>query len=294
MKKILSFIYVFVFTISSAAASLYGEIIETQEIKTLVPFVNQESFVFLNVSSTLYSSSNTLGGQQWREYFFDRIKEVIDDEEVAQQLYDKITTQLTIHIPERSLEEFTPHLITYLQNKNIIILGHTQKRVSTPYANHFGEMIHDHLLSLGIQFERTLTYFPMRKLGQKDFSFIHGILFTNEKPLGSILLSFLKQSVKIPSNIIMVDNSLDSLENVQQALESSGISFVGIRYGRADTLQEQFDPILGIIEFLAFMNEGTILSDEEALNTIPDDKSVDYEALLDQYIEQAILSESNK
>lgn len=286
MKKIQNFVYGLLFSVCTIMTPLCGEIVETNKIKDLIPYINQDSFVFLNVTGTLYAPSNALSDNQWRKYFSNLVNHVIDDSEVAEQLIDKIKKQIVTQIPKRNIEEITPRLIAHLQDKRVVVWGITQKLMATSYAENFGEITHNHLLSLNIQLEKTLQYFQIPQIPQEDFSFAHGILFTNKQPVGPALVSFLKHG-RLPVNVVMVDNSINSLESAQEALESTGISFTGIRYGRADS-KEDFDPTLGTIQFFAFINEGIILSDEEALKSMPVDKSIDYEALLTKYIKQAV------
>lgn len=295
VKRISSNFCKLLLVICSITTSLFGEIIETDEIKTLIPFVNQDSFVFLNVTGTLYAPSNILSSHEWREYFSDRVKEIMSDGEEAEQWIDKIKNQIVTQIPKKKIEDLTPRLIAHLQDKGVTVLGLTQKRMATSYADNFGEITGNHLFSLGIQLERTLEYLkiPKERLEQHDFSFAYGILFTNKQPVGPALAAFIELSGQSPSNVVMIDNSLNSLEDAQEALKSTGIKFTGIRYGRADK-REEFDPTLGIIEFFAFMNEGVILSDDEALKTMPIDKSVDYEAMLDEYIQEAFKPVDNQ
>jgi hypothetical protein len=287
MNKIFSFIYGIVFIALSVTGSLSGKIIESQEMKTIIPFVNQESFVFFNVSGTLYTSSNALGDRRWREYFTERVNEQTDDQEVAQQLIDKVKNQMVNRIPKKGIEEMTPRLIEYFQDKHIVVFGITQKRMTPSYADNFGELVHHYLLGLNIDLEKSLTYFRMPEGKSKEFSFAYGIVFTNKEAVGPALLSFLSQCERKPFNVVMVDNSHLSLESAQQALESLGIPFTGIRYGRADK-GEIFDPTLGTIEFFALMQEDKVLSDEEALNRMPVDKSINYEGFLDKYIQQEL------
>lgn len=288
MKRISTFLGSLLLALCSTSIALFGEIIESNEIKTLIPFVNQNSFVFLNITGTLYAPSNTLADHQWREYFSDRVQKVVRDEEIAQQLIDKVKNQIVNHIPKKHVEEFTPRLIDHLQDQGIVVLGLTQKMIETSYATNFAEITHKHLLSLNIQLDRTLNYFHMPKsyVEQKDFAFTYGILFTNKQPVGPALIAFLQESGRQPSNVVIVDNSIDSLESAQKALESTEITFTGIRYGCADDAKKEFDPVLGIIEFFAFINQGEILSDEEALKIMPTDRSINYEAMLDEYIKQ--------
>lgn len=295
MKNQLSkFIYGFLLTVAGFTCSLSAEIIETNEIKSMVSSLNQDSFVFFNVTGTLYAPSNVLSDRRWREYFADRVKEVVNDDEAAEQLINKVKNQIVTSIPKKKIEDITPPLIALMQAKEIVVLGITQKQMATSYAKNFGEITHHHLRRLGINLQKTLKYFQFaeKDIENSNFSFAYGILFTNKQPVGPSLLSFLKGSPKQPSNVVMIDNSRDSLESAQESLSAAGISFTGIRYGRADQ-EEDFDPTLGTVEFFALINDGKILSDEEAVQVMPKDKTINYELMLDRYIEQVVSLESS-
>lgn len=270
---------------------LKGEVIETNEIRTVLQHVDNDSYVFFNITGTLYAPSTTLSDNQWRAYFVTRVKQKISDPDVSQQLIDKIKNRIVQEIPKKNVEDITPQMISDLQERKIVVLGITKKQMSTSYADNFGLITRNHLLSLEINFEKTLSYLKIDKTkDQTGYSFAYGILFTNKQPEGPAMISFLKQNDLHPSSIIMVDNSLASLESVQEALQSTGIGFKGIRYGRADSLIENFDPTLGTIEFFAFINEGKIMSDAEALVVKQKDSTTNYEAKLDDYIQQAAKS----
>jgi hypothetical protein len=290
MKKVLSIVWG-VLIACFGMNQLPGELIETKEIQTVLNHLDQDSIVFLNVTGTLYAPSNTLSNNQWREYFSDRVRLLISDPDLSQQLIDKIKNLIVQGIPKKNVDEITPQLIANLQDKKIVVLGITQKRMSTSYAENFGLITRNHLMNLGINLEKTLTYFaPAEIRNAKEYSFAYGILFTNKQPEGPAVISFLKRANLNPSLILMVDNSLASLESVQNALVSTGIKFKGVRYGAADAIKDHFDPTLGTIEFFAFMNDGRIMSDAEALEIKRSNSTINEEKRLDDYIRQAVYS----
>lgn len=264
-----------------------AEIIETNEIDKVLEYVNQDSFVFFNITGTLYQPSNALSDNQWREYFSKRVKQLVADPQAAQALIDQTKNLIVQKIPKKTVEEKVPQLIADLQAKKIVVLGLTQKQAATSYADNFAFITQNHLVNLGISLEKSLSYFKReQKPVQETYTFAYGILFTNKNPEGQILLEFLKTVDPKPSEVIAVDNSRSSLENVQQALDAAGIKFIGLRYGRADAVKAHFDATLGTIEFLTFIKEGKILSDAEAAELKAKQPDVNYEALLDQYIKQ--------
>lgn len=286
MKRLFNFVWSIFFTIG-AMAPLSGEIIESNEINTLRQYVDQNAFVFLNITGTLYEPSTTLSDNQWREYFAQRVKRLISDSAASQQLIDQIKNQIVQKIPKKAVEKITPDLISDLQKKQIVVLGLTKKQMSTTYAENFGWITQNHLAQLGIHLDKTLSYLrysPQER--QKSYSFAYGILFTNKQPEGPAMVSFLKEIQQKPSKIIVVDNGADALKSLEESLKPTQIPFTGIRYGRADALKANFDPTLGTIEFFAFIKEGKILSDAEALEIKKSHPQTNYESLLDQYIQQ--------
>lgn len=282
-------IYTVLFSIAMIlSGSLSGEIIQTNEISTVLDHISQDSFVFFNINGTMYEPSNTLADNQWRQYFSKRVAEIVADTQESQAIIDRTKNLIVQRIPKKSVEEKTPQLIADLQAKKIVVLGLTQKQMSTTYAENFGWLTNQHLLSLGINLEKTLAYLKQKPGSEaaKGYSFAYGILFTNKQPEGPVLLSFLEEVDQKPSSIVAVDNSLSSLESLQQALEAKGIRFTGLRYGRSDALKENFDPALGTIEFFTFLNQGRIMSDAEALKIKESNPQTNYEAQLDEYIKQ--------
>jgi hypothetical protein len=293
MKTLLS-LFCGAFLAIGSLTSLQGEIRETNEMSTALESVDQDSFVFLNVSSVMYGPGTTLANVQWRDYFSDRVQKIVFKPEIREEIIAQVKNAIVKKVPKKNLEEITPALISDLQQQQIVVLGISKKETSTSYADNFGEITSNHLLSLGIRLEDTLTYLKVQEDEEKkDYTLVHGILFTNKQPEGPALLSFLEQAQKTPSKIVMVDNSFDSLKSVKEALESKGIVFEGIRYGGADAIKESFDPTLGTIQFFSFIKGGQILSDEEASeikSRDPEGAATYYEKELDSFIKEKALS----
>ena len=264
--------------------NLSGEITEVNEISTIQNSVTNDSLVLFNVSGTLYAPSTTLADNQWRLYFTERVNAIVIDKEDAEMLINKIKNEIVSYLPKKPVEEFTPQLIESLQNQQIPVLGITQKHMSTSYAESFGLITKNHLLSIGVDLEKTLSYLKVNMDSDENYSFAYGLIFTNKKPVGPAILSFLNRIEDKPTEIIMIDNSLENLENAQLALALTDIKFKGFRYGRADELKTNFDPIIGNIQFFAFINDRKIMSDEEAKQIKDANPDVNYSSLLDSYI----------
>ena len=263
-----------------------AEIKETKEISKALDYATEDSLILFNITGTLYQPSNTLADHQWREYFSKRVEQIVPDPKISQALIDQTKNLIVQKIPKKTVEDVTPQMVASLQAKKIPVLGLTKKQASTSYADNFAWITQKHLADLGIHLEKTLSYLKFKDGNAKEqgYTFAYGILFTNKQAEGPALNLFLNTLEQKPSVIIAVDNTLSSLENMQHALETQGIKFMGLRYGRADEDKANFDPVLGTVEFLTFINEGRIITDAEASALKQSTPSVNYDALLDYYI----------
>ena len=285
MKSSILALFSFACTLS-VQTPVSAEIIETQEVATVLDYVSQDAVVFFNITGTLYAPSNALSDHQWREYFAERVKKITPDATIGQALIDRTKNTIVNKIPKKTVEEKTPKLIAELQDKKIVVLGLTKKQPSTSYADNFAWITQNHLTQLGIHLDKTLSYLRFRdeRPFVTPYTFIYGILFTNKQPETTAFIEFLKTFQKKPSTVIVVDNTRSSLEAMEQAAQKLGMTFIGLRYGRADAAQAAFDPQLGTIEFLAYISEGKIISDSEAVQIKKENPTTNYDAQLDQYI----------
>lgn len=268
--------------------AVQAEIIESNEFSDVKKYVNQDSLVLLNVTSTIYEPSNTMSHQLWREYFGIRVATVAPNSQAGIDLANHTKNMIVNNIPKQLVENITPELINEWQSAHIPVLAITRKNFCAPYAENFGEITHKHILSLGIDLEKTLTYLKVKNVNDPAYVFAYGMIFTNKKPEGPAILALLNNMEFHPKNIVMIDNANASLESVRDALEGSCIAFTGIRYGRSDRLKANFNPTLGTIQFFAYVNEGKILSNEEASAILKKNPHVDYQAQLDAYIKAAL------
>lgn len=279
--------------ILSTTMSLQADIVESNEITTVRDYATADTLVLFNVTGVLYGPSTTFGDNRWRMYFADRVNEIVKNREIAQQLIDKVKSESVLNIPKKALEPITAELIVELQNNEIPVFGITKKLLTTSYAENFALVTSNHLHSINIELEKTMAYFPMNKRGDDDtHAFLYGMIFTSKKPVGQGIVGFLKRLVYQPTKIVLIDNERASLEEAEAALAETGIAFQGIRYGRSD--DDQFDPTLGTIEFMAWTNDKKVMSDEEALQIKQSNPTVNYEMMLDAYIQhRALLLEKN-
>lgn len=248
-----------------SANTLHSAIFESDKIETVLEYADKKTLVLLDITSTLYEPSVTMADKRWRSFFAERAKKVLGDADLAQKLSDKVEGMLVTQIPKKLLETCAPDVVKMLQDQKIPTFGLTLKRLSTSYASNFGEITYNNLVNLGIDLQKSLSYTKVTQGNSSNYTFAYGMIFTNKKPLGIALEDFLPSLNKMPKKIVVVENSFVHLKEIEESLSAQNIEFVGIRYNRGDAKKAQFDPTLGIIQFLHFVGDGQILSDEQAL-----------------------------
>lgn len=270
----------------TTSAGLQADIVESNEISIVREYASDDTLVLFNVTGVLYGPSTTFGDNQWRLYFADRVNKIVKNPEIAQDLIDKVKSESVLNIPKKAIEPITATLIAELQSNEIPVFGITKKLPTTSYAENFALVTSNHLHSIGIELENTMAYLPMNKRGDDGtHTFLYGMIFTSKKPVGQGILGFLKRLIYHPTKIVLIDNERASLEEAEAALAETGIAFQGIRYGRTD--DDKFDPTLGTIEFMAWINDKKVMSDEEALLIKQSNPNVNYEIMLDVYIHRS-------
>lgn len=280
LKKLLALSVVTLFPLTH----LFAEIIESDKISEIQNFAYKNSLVFLNVTDTIYAPINTLSDNQWRIYFTNRVNNLVMDEKKAATLINQVKSDIVNHIPKKLVEPDAPAIISKLQEEQIPVFAITKKKIKTPFAENFGLITSDHIRSLGIDLEKSKMLISATDFEKEDYSFCYGILFTNAQNEGPIVLDFLNQISAKPTNIVVVDNSLHSLERIEKAVEASGIKFHGYHYTLSNDRKANFDVTLGTIQFFEFIKDQTLISDEEALIIKQKNAGTDYEDLLNQYI----------
>lgn len=270
-------------------SSLQARVIEIDGIESVKNYVTLDSVVFLNIGDTLSAPSSTLADYQWRRYFVERVSSAIKDKEKAQSLINQVKRAIVEQIPRTLVEEAILPLIAEFQTKRVPVLGYTQRCFSAAYAPNNGELVHGHLLKLGIDLQKTLVYYAISPYETADYAFHYGILFTNKNPVSLALIDFFKRKEYFPRHLIVVGDSKEVLEEISGQLRPLRTTF--LRYGKLDGRKKGFDPDLGTIQFFAFMDQNQLMKDEEALAIKQANPEVNYQEMLDQAIKSYLTQE---
>jgi len=283
LNKLHTFVFGLICSLS-IISHLNAEITEIAEIKSVKNSIKDNSLVFLNVGDTLFSPSSMLADNQWREYFVERTNQLISEPVAAQRVIDKVKGLIVEKVPKVTPEEATPEFIAQLQNEEIPVYGYTQRNFSTSYAKNNGFITSNHLLKMGIDLNKSLSYDSIQEYHNASHDFQYGILFSNKNLPGPAIVEFITSRGENPSIVIVVDDSLKTLEEIGSALATAGIDYQGLRYGRIDSRKNAFDPQIGTIQFFAFINENRLLTDSEAMQIRDENPETDYQAELYSWI----------
>lgn len=82
-----------------------------------------------------------------------------------------------------------------------------------------------------------------------------GMIFCNGHHKGKTLLAFLSRINKQPTKVIFIDDKLKYLHDVEKALATCGIEFVGLRYNACDGRLDTFDHAQAEAQLAQFLKE---------------------------------------
>lgn len=262
-------------------------IVECSTTQDVLNVADAHSLVLFNVTDTLYVSSTTLGTAEWREYMVEKVNGWINDPAEAERVIINLKRATMLSVPKRLVEQTTPLTIEMLQMHQVPVLGYTQKHRSEPWISNFDEVVKDHLLHLGINFNLTSNYFQVpASENPKQPYFYYGIIFNEGKPRQEAFTTFLHHLPVKPERVIFVDNNKKSLIAIEEAAKEENIEFYGYRYNKNDEHKAGMDPILGILQLEQFLNSGTIMNDGEALQKKNADPLRNYNILFKDLIER--------
>ncbi len=192
------------------------EIITVDSIRSIIPYINQETIVFF-APQAFTRPLSTIGDERWGKY----AKDILEDIDLDPELFEKIEKRYIDHFPKEVSEEIIFPYLEILNRRNIIVVNENMSHVISN-------------------------------------------------------LDALEEWASL--QLILVDTSYDALVQVEEALSTSNFTFKTFHY--QPKYKDNFDPSLGTIEFLNVFERGIYLTDGEAANLMPIDRTVNYELLL--------------
>lgn len=265
-------------------SSLQGEITEIQGIESVKSYIQNDTVVLLNVGDTLFAPSSMLADYKFRQYFVEKVNGLLGDSPAAPAIIDLVKGIIVEKIPKVTPEKVTSIFVENLQNGKVPVLGYTERFFSNSYAPNNGKITSQQLLNIGIDLEKTLSYFPVKAYHNDKFDFQYGMIFGNKNNIGPALVDFFQTQGFTPAHVILVDDHVETLKDIEQALSLLNVDFQGLRYGQGDERKKHFDSTLATIEFFAYMTENKLMTDEEALQERTKNPNVNWEEQLNAWI----------
>lgn len=243
-------------------SSLFGEIIESNDIRDLLKYADPDTLFVFDLNDVLMEASQSLGSDHWADFEVKKqMKEKNLSKEEVLESFVPVWHKILLVSNAKPVEPTTVGTIRRLQKANIKLLGLTSRYIEMAYPTH------SKLCSIGIDFTKTPVY-PLDKEipGGYAAKYIDGIIFVGLKnDKGLTLMRFLDLIQYLPKKIVFIDDKLKNVQSVEKAVTARGIPFIGLRYGYLDAQEKQFNSAIANIQWEHF---GKILPDEKALQLL--------------------------
>lgn len=234
-----------------------ADIIETGNIEDILPFIDEETWVLVDLDNCMFEGAQALGHANW---FYDELhqrmqKGMSRDEAIGDAYPTWIKVQKVCRVKPLD-NNFVPLLLT-LQTKGITMMGLTHRQPSVADST-IGQVN-----SLGFDYLATAPSKDNFAVPSKNPTiYFQGILFVGDynKKI-DVFESFLTLINKNPKKILFIDDKRKNVEELEY-LTKHGVEYVGVHY----TAIEQAKPVYirEIAEFqYKFLDQ--ILSNEAAL-----------------------------
>lgn len=236
-----------------------AKIIETTTIETIIPFIDEDSWVLVDLDNTVFEGKQALGHTEW---FYDKAYKLMNDtgmtlEEATKECYPE-WIEIQKVCPVKCVEKAFIPALTDIQKKGIVLVGLTHRQPS------IADSTIRQLLSLNWSFQSTApskNTFVVPSLTPTIYT--RGVLFTGEyNKKGEIFVRFLSMIEQKPKKVVFIDDKRSHVEDVEKALMNIGIECLGFHYRAIEYAEKVYYP--EVAEFQRkFLN--TILSNEAAL-----------------------------
>lgn len=246
----------FLFTILSLFLYLdhvYSEIIHINKFDKVIEYVDKDTLILLDVDQTLIESSWLIGNTHWNHY----MRQTIDSVMPGTDLYGWITYWIACHVPVKPVEKEIPAIVREWQSTNQV-MGFTARGEANwnysplPAIDLFTRQ---QLHSVGIFLEH-----PAQFDGLQGVS--NGAIFTAQKRKGPFLKNLLEQVNPRPKRIVFVDDNIQQLESVEEAMKTvPDISFLGCYYTYSEDNADCLDIALGTAQLQALFGDKMLQSE---------------------------------
>lgn len=208
-----------------------------------------------------------------RKQLFNSLKEktlnkykIIDGKKIP--LYEYLMNVLIFMTKNECVDSQLASFIVKLQKKfPVIALTHNESGPIGLISSQSTKKIND-LKEIGIEFKNAF-FCPERIILNQVSSkeglypvYDKGVLFTNGVKKGEVLKAFLISQNYKPKKLIFIDDRKEYLESVNNALNSLGVSFIGLHFTQLIDREQKIEKALAEYQF-NFLLENEIWLDDE-------------------------------
>ncbi|ANH78423.1 DUF2608 domain-containing protein [Candidatus Chlamydia sanziniae] len=239
------------------ASIVEAQIIETQYIEDIVPLVDKDTWVLVDLDNCMFQGAQALGHANW---FYDAIQQKIakgisKNTAIAEVYPDWIQSQnlCTVQPIEKN---FVP-ILTAFQNQGIVVMGLTHR------CSNLEAITIRQVNSLNFNFFKTApTQTNFNVPTQIPGFYSHGILFVGDfNKKSDVFARFLALINKFPEKIVFIDDRRDNVEDLErltnQSIKYTGVHYTAIQYASPIFIRE--------IAELQYKTINHIISNEAAL-----------------------------
>ena len=231
-------------------------ILQTEDIKDVLQYVDSNTWVFFDIDDTLMVSSHQLGRS---DYFFweaAELKKQGIDELTAYQISRLRWNARQAKCPFSPMDPATTDVVGQIQGQAAYVMGLTARGPAV------SAITYSQLKLIGVDFstnspESIVVDLPIGN------SYEYGIWFVGPNEKGAAVRKWLEEISECPAKIVFVDDRFCYLETMEAGLSELGIEYIGIHYSKI--LQMPFDPQIATVQAESFPD---IVTDEEALEKL--------------------------
>ncbi|EFB41392.1 DUF2608 domain-containing protein [Parachlamydia acanthamoebae] len=291
MKKI-TILLIALYLSQATAQALIVEAPNLAAFEKVTQNIGQDSLVLFDVDDTLIVSKDHILRPAARHIWFQLAKKTLENPAIVppgKHDGDYFFGQILSAIEYEIVDPKVVDIIHSLQQRHIKTIAFT--RMGTGPCGAISSMEDwriAHLKKFCLDFSQALPEFQNLKIqvpGNQASLFKQGILCSNKQAKGPVFIAFLNSIGWKPSKVIFIDNSFDYLKSVEDALEGTGIEFIGFHYTDVENRPCIVDEALAEFQLMHLAKTGIWLSDSEALKKMNGLQQIQHINEINAYIE---------
>lgn len=246
-------------TVSLIPSLIWGTVFESDRLEDILPHIEENTWVFLDVDNTLIESSTQLGSAQWRSHVRKKAQMGGFDENMTELVVDHFWGFVQPFISVRLVDPDAGQVVQALKDFNTTVFALTAR---DPYETSWTQR---QLGSVDLSFSSAGLPSSMVLPTIRASLYEDGIIYCGSNAKSDALLSFFDAIGKTPKKVVFVDDKKDQVIKFAAALEKAGIACVCMRFSGADARVEAFNGDVADLQFTLLPMK---MEDDEAVELL--------------------------